>query len=308
MEFIRGFHNLRDHHRGCVLSIGNFDGLHLGHQALIRRLREHAQQRQVPACVQTFDPTAREFFDPPSAPPRVLTLRDKCRLLAQAGVQRLLCVRFDRRLAAMDATRYVEDILVARLGVRVVVVGEDFRFGAGRAGDLPLLQALGRQHGFVAEALGAVTLQGRRCSSTALRQALAEPDLQRAALLLGWPYALSGRVRPGLKLGRTLGMPTANITLRRVPALRYGVYAVRAQADDLRWEGVANIGVRPTLGLTRPLLEVHVFADTAPLYGRELRIEFCRYLRPERRFDSLDQLSAQMQADKAAAQAWFAGR
>lgn len=306
MELIRGLHNLRERHRGCVLSVGNFDGFHRGHQALIERLREHAQRTGLPMMVQIFEPTPREYFAPAQAPGRVATFRDKLGRLEAAGVARVLCTRFDRRFAAMPAERYVEALLVGRLGVKAVVVGDDFRFGASRGGDLALLRALGERHGFVAEALGTVQVEGERVSSSAVRAALALPDLARAQRLLGRPYALSGRVRRGLQLGRKLGMPTVNLVLRRRPALRFGVYAVRVCAGARQWDGVASIGVRPTLAQSRGwLLEAHLFGTSEMLYGAVLEIEFRKFMRPELRFESLDALAAQMQADSVAAQAWL---
>jgi riboflavin kinase / FMN adenylyltransferase len=308
MELIRGLHNLRERHRGCVLSIGNFDGFHRGHQALVARLREHAGRLGLPAVVQVFEPTPREFFGAGQAPGRIATFRDKLVQLAGAGVARVLCVRFDRRLAEVSAGDYVEQVLVDRLGVKAVVVGDDFRFGAGRGGDLGLLQRLGARHGFVAEGLGTVAVAGERVSSTAVRAALAQADLARAGRLLGRPYALCGRVRRGLQLGRSLGMPTINVVLRRQPALRLGVYVVRAQCGARNWDGVANLGVRPTLGAAADgacLLEAHLFGDPGTLYGQLVEVEFRKFLRPEQRFDSLDALAAQMQKDGAEAKAWL---
>ena len=303
MELIRGLHNLRERHRGCVLSIGNFDGFHRGHQALVARLREHAQRAGVPAVVQVFEPTPRERFAPGQAPGRVATLRDKLAQLAAAGVERVLVVRFSAAFAAIPAARYVEDVLVGKLGVRAIVVGNDFRFGAGRGGDLALLKELGGRLGFTAEAVAAVEVDGERASSTALRAALAVPDLARAARLLGRPYALSGRVRRGAQLGRKLGMPTVNVPLRRWPALRLGVYAVRVRVAGREWDGVANIGVRPMVAGGRCVLEAHVFGEPGTLYGQGVEVRFVEFLRDERKFESFDALAAQMQADGAQARA-----
>jgi riboflavin kinase / FMN adenylyltransferase len=307
MELIRGLHNLRERHRGCVLSIGNFDGFHRGHQALIARLRQHAARARVPVAVQIFEPTPREYFargKAGAAPPgRVATFRDKLAALSGAGVERLLCVRFNQRFAAIPAQRYVEDVLVARLGIQAIVVGDDFRFGAGRGGDLRLLRELGAKHGFVAEAVEAVTVGGERASSTALREALAVPDLARAGRLLGRPYVLSGRVRRGAQLGRKLGMPTVNVPLRRRPALRMGVYAVRVRAAGREWDGVANIGVRPMLEKSACVLEAHLFGEPGSLYGQMVEVGFTEFLRDEQRFESFDALAAQMQADGAQARA-----
>ena len=305
MELIRGLHNLRERHRGCVLSIGNFDGFHRGHQALIARLRQHAQRTGQPAAVQIFEPTPREFFAKDRRSARVATFRDKLAQLEAAGVARVLCVRFGARFAAIPAQRYVEDVLVGRLGVKAVVVGDDFRFGAGRGGDLQLLQALGARHGFVAEAVGTVEVDGERASSSALRAALAVPDLARAERLLGRPYALSGRVRRGLQLGRKLGMPTVNVVMRRQPALHFGVYVVRVRCGARQWDGVANLGVRPTLRESGCVLEAHLFGASEQLYGKVVEVGFRRFLRPEQRFETLEALAAQMQADGEQARAWL---
>jgi riboflavin kinase/FMN adenylyltransferase len=304
MELIRGLHNLRERHRGCVLSIGNFDGFHRGHQALIARLREQARRAQVPAAVQVFEPTPRELFAPAQAPGRVATLRDKLGQLEAAGVERVLIVRFDRKFAAIPAARYVEDVLVGKLGIRAIVVGGDFRFGAGRGGDVALLKESGGRFGFAVEAVAAVQAGGERASSTALREALAVPDFARAGRLLGRPYTLSGRVRRGAQLGRKLGMPTVNVPLRRRPALRLGIYAVRVRAAGRDWDGVASIGLRPMLERSSGcVLEAHVFGDPGTLYGQAVEVRFMEFLREERRFESFDALAAQMQADGAQARA-----
>lgn len=305
MELIRGFHNLQPRHRGCVLAIGNFDGVHLGHQALISRLREHSAALKVPVAVQVFEPTPREFFDPAKAPGRIATFRGKLAALETAGVDRVLCARFDRRLAQMPAAQFVEEMLHRRLGVRALVVGADFRFGAGRGGDFALLQEQGRRLGFITEAAATVMSAGERVSSTAIREALEVPDLDRAARLLGRPYTLSGRVRKGLQLGRKLDMPTANIALHRRPALRFGIYAVEAVCGSRRWQGVANVGVRPTLANSACLLEAHLFGEVGDIYGAVLQVSFGKFLRPEQRFDSLDLLRAQMHADAQQARNWF---
>lgn len=301
MELIRGLDNLRQRHRGCVLTIGNFDGVHRGHQALIARTRELAAERGVPAAVLTFEPTPREHFAPDSAPPRVTTFRSKLAALAATGLDRVIVARFSGALSRQTPEAFIDELLVGRFGLRAIVVGDDFRYGRRREGTVELLRARARRHGFQVEAVDSVIVEGERCSSTALREALAVPDLARAQRLLGRPYSIRGRVRAGLRLGRELGMPTANIHFRRPLALRQGVWAVRAACEGRRWDGVASLGVRPTLGLTRCLLETHLFGAPGSLYGRELEVEFCTWLRPELRFDSLDELAARMQQDAARA-------
>lgn len=303
MELIRGLHNLDARHRGSVLSIGNYDGVHRGHQALLARLGEASAQHRLPATVMIFEPTPREWFARGEVPRRVLSLRDKLDALAAHGVARVLIARFDARLAAVSAEAFVREILLAQLGMKAVIVGDDFRFGARRAGDFALLQALGAELGFAALAAPTVMVQGQRCSSTALRAALAAADLDGAQTLLGRRYAISGRVRHGLKLARALGMPTANLPLKRLPPLPLGVYAVRASVAG-RFEqlaGVAAIGIRPTIGGTPCLLETHLFAEGLDLgeslYGATMRVEFHRYLRREEKFDSLEALKQQMLID-----------
>ena len=298
MELIRGLHQLRDPGAGCALTIGNFDGVHCGHQALIARTVQLARQHGVMPALLTFEPTPREFFAPDDRPGRISSLRAKLQLLEGFGIQRLIIQRFDRPFSCVQADAFVEDLLVRRLGVKAVVVGDDFRYGAKRAGDFAQLQAMGRRHGFEVQGVPSVMVAGRRCSSTAVRAALAQSDLALAAQLLGRPYSITGRVRRGLQLGRQLNMPTANLNLFRRPALRLGIYAVRVRDGDRRWDGVASLGVRPTLGLTRCLLETHLFGEPGNLYGRELEIEFVRYQRAELKFDSLDALAEQMQVDK----------
>jgi riboflavin kinase/FMN adenylyltransferase len=307
MELIRGLHNLAPRHRGSVVSIGNFDGLHRGHQALIARLRTLAGEHRLPATVVCFEPMPREYFQRDNPPPRIADLRGKLRDLAAFGVDRVLLLPFGPRLAAMSAEAFVRQVLVDGLGARAVIVGDDFRYGAKRVGDLTLLQAIGASAGFSAEGLGTVTLDGERSSSTGLRAALALPDLDTVERLLDRRYRITGRVRHGLKLGRELGMATANLHLRRPPALAHGVYAVKAYWDEAPngLPGVASLGVRPTLGLTTCLLETHVFDAKPNLYGRELAIEFHKFLRPQLTFDGLDALAAQMQADGRAARTHF---
>jgi len=305
MELIRGLHNLRERHRGCVLSIGNFDGFHLGHQALVARLKQHAARAGLPATVQIFEPTPREVFARDRVPGRIATFRDRLAQLEAGGVDRVLCVAFNKRFAAIPAERYVEEVLAGRLGVKAVVVGDDFRFGAGRGGDLGLLKRMGERLGFVAEAVGTVEVDGERVSSSAVRAALQQPDLDHVRRLLGRPYAMSGRVRRGLQLGRKLGMPTVNVAMRRQPALHFGVYVVRVRAGARVWDGVASLGVRPTLARSGCILEAHLFDVSEELYGRVVEVEFRRFLRSERRFDSLEALAAQMQTDGEQARAWL---
>lgn len=303
MELIRGLHNLRERHRGCVVTVGTFDGVHRGHQVLIDRTRSHSKRVGLPLTVLTFEPTAREFFAPEQAPPRISTLRDKLAALESYGVDRLIIARFDRRFAEQSAQAFLEDVLIGRLGVRAIVVGDDMHFGKKRAGDLRYLMSRSDEFGLVVDGMQTVIVSGERCSSTAVRDALGKGDLPGAECLLGRPYVISGRVRRGLQLGRKLGMPTANLPLRKRMALARGVYAVVARCDGNEWPGVASFGHRPTLGLSEDLLETHLFEPPGELYGRLLQVEFRAWLRPELKFESLDALAAQMQRDAADARA-----
>ena len=307
MELIRGLHNLRDASRGCVLSIGNYDGVHLGHQALLAALREQGAARNLPTTVLTFEPTPREYFSPATAPRRVLTLRVQLDALAGQGVQRVVLARFDAHLAALAAEDFITGIIAHDLGAKALVIGDDFRFGAQRRGDFAMLQAHAGRCGYTLVQAPTLSADGQRCSSTALRTALAAGELEAARRLLGRRYAISGRVRHGKKLARSLGMPTANLPLRQRPPLPFGVYAVRATVPGLfdGCAGIASLGVRPTIGTTPCLLEVHLFAD-ADLYGREMRVDFLRYERPEENFESLEALKQQMHVDAEQVKTFFA--
>lgn len=308
MQLIRGVQNLPADWPGAALTIGNFDGIHRGHQALIAATGRWARRLNLPLTVLCFEPTPREYFAPVAAPGRISTLRSKLRDFAEAGVDAVVIQRFGPPFCALSGTEFIDRIVHRHLRAQAVVVGDDFVFGARRSGDLKLLQARGATLGFTAEGLGSVRLGELRFSSTALREALAQADLAQAERLLNRPYRVLGRVVRGLQLGRQLQMPTANINLRRRPALQLGVYAVRAQlSGDARcWRGVASIGVRPTLGITRCLLEAHLFDDPGDIYGRLLDVEFRHFLRAEERFDSLAELQLQMHRDKADAMAFLA--
>lgn len=299
MKLIRGLSNLRARSHGCALAIGNFDGLHRGHMTLLGQAQQHARALGVPAAVMIFEPMPREYFARMQPPPRIGELRDKLRRFERAGMDEVICLHFDKRLASMSAEQFIDDVLLARVKARAIVVGDDFRFGAGRRGDSAMLRQHAAGPGVPVSIVSQVEADGERCSSTSIRDALGAGDLQRAERLLGRPYSMIGRVRHGLKLGRQLGMPTLNFPLEHAPALRLGVYAV--EADDRKtgehYKGVAAVGVRPTIGGTRPLLEVHLFDTAGDWYGREFDIHFRHFLRGEQKFDSLDALAAQMQRD-----------
>jgi len=289
------------------LTIGNFDGVHLGHRAMLQRLVEKTRELGLPCSVLTFEPHPREFFSPLAAPARLSRLREKLELLAEAGIQRTHVLRFGAQLAALAADRFVDEVLVRGLGVRWLLVGRDFRFGAKRAGDFAALQTAAAGGGFEVEAMGDVVEAGQRISSSGVRTALAEGDLAGAARLLGRRYSMSGRVAHGEKLGRTLGFPTANIVLRRQPPLA-GVFAVEAELEETHavLRGVASVGRRPTVKENAaPLLEVHLFGWNGDLYGRHLRVTFLRKLRDEQKYDGLEALRAAIGRDADQAKEYF---
>ena len=288
-----------------ALTIGNFDGVHRGHQAMLSRLIEAAEDLALPAAVLTFDPHPREFFTPASAPPRLSSLRGKLEAFAAFGVARAYIVRFDSQFAAHTPQAFVDDVLVGRLGARWVLVGDDFRFGRRRAGDLATLRSLARH--FSVEAMRTVAIDGERASSSAVRDALGEADFAAAARLLGRAYTISGKVAHGAKLGRRLGFPTANLRLRRQPPFT-GIYAVRVHGlGEVAREGVASLGVRPTVAHGgQPLLEVYLFDFDADIYGRRITVEFVQKIRDEARYPDLHSLSRQIQRDVARAREVFA--
>lgn len=308
VELIRGRHNLRPGHRGSAVTIGNFDGLHRGHQAVLGQLVERARELELPSVVMSFEPTPREYFAGHSAPPRLLRFREKFEGLAAAGVDRLFCVRFGANVADMSAEDFIEDFLVAGLGVEYLVVGDDFRFGRNRAGDFGTLEAGGRNHGFEVTDTPSCIVDGVRVSSTGVREALGEGDLARAEELLGHRYAMTGRVVEGDRRGRRLGYPTANFKPGRRVLPLGGVFAARVLgAAEHPVPAVVNLGTRPTVEGKEALLEAHLFDFEADLYGRRLTVEFVARLRDEERFDSLEALKAQMDADAALARQVLAG-
>lgn len=304
MELVRGLYNLRARHRGCVATIGNYDGVHRGHQHMIASVRANAGRLGLPAAVITFEPTPREFFEGDAAPARLTRLREKLEAFASYGVDRMLVLRFDRRMQAMGAAEFVDRLLVRGLGVRHVVVGHDFHFARRREGNLATLMEAGQRHGFTVEEVGRYMDDGERVSSSLVREALGRGDLERARRLLGRPYRMAGRVRRGQQLGRKLGFPTANLALHRKVVPLWGVFAVRVSGAGLiDHPAVVSLGTRPTIDGTEPLLEVHVFDFAGDLYGRYLDVDFIRRLRDERRFETIEALVEQMHRDAAAARA-----
>jgi riboflavin kinase/FMN adenylyltransferase len=289
-----------------ALAIGNFDGVHLGHAALAGKLLATAQKLGLPPTILTFEPHPREFFAPASAPARLSTLREKLELLADCGVEQAMICPFNAGFAALTADAFIEQVLVRSLRVRHLIVGDDFRFGSGRTGDFHLLQAAGEKHGFAVAAMDSVLVDGERVSSSGVRRALAAGDMDRAARLLGRPYVMDGQVCHGDKIGRQLGFATANIRIRHNPLPMTGVFAVEVGGlGEHPLPAVANLGVRPTVGGTRTLLEVHLFDFDRDIYGAHISVRFVHKLRDEQRFPNFDALKAQIAADAASARAFF---
>ncbi len=306
MQVFRGIPERSDH--GCVLTIGNFDGVHRGHQTLLAKLTAKAQATGLPSAVLTFEPHPREYFTHENRPIRLTSLREKIQRIADQGVDRLYIGRFNTRFAALTAEQFIEDILIRGLCARQVMIGDDFRFGRGRKGDFAMLQAAGSQAGFTVEAMHTLVHEGERVSSSAVRSALAEGDMPHAARLLGRPYSISGRVMHGDKIGRTIGFPTANIQLKHRSPPLMGIYTVSVEGlADLPWPGVASVGVRPTINdAGRPTLEVHLFDWNTECYGAHLKVNFLAKQRDEERYDTLEALTAQIARDADQARAYFA--
>jgi riboflavin kinase/FMN adenylyltransferase len=307
MQVIRGLHNLRAEHRGCVATIGNFDGVHLGHQAVFRHLRERAAAFGLPTTVVTFEPQPMEYFAPDAAPARLTRVREKLQALKDAGIDRVVLLEFGRKLAAMSARQFVQELLVIGLDVKFLYVGDDFRFGRGRVGDIELLRQTGEAHGFEVANMNTFMDGEARVSSTRIREALAQGDLALAERNLGRPYRICGRVAHGDARGRTIGFPTANIDLHRKVSPVHGVFAVMVYGlAEAPLPGVANIGNRPTVtGDSRYLLEVHLFDFARTIYGEHVQVEFRKRLRDERRFESFEALRRQILLDAAQARSFF---
>lgn len=290
-----------------MLTIGNFDGVHRGHQALLQMLVRKARSLGLPAVVLTFEPHPREYFSPDDAPARLASLREKLLLLAASGVDRVHVCRFDAHMAALSAERFLDEVLIAGLGLRHLIIGDDFRFGARRQGDFALLQGAGARCGFGVEAMPTLEVGTERVSSSAVRAALAAGDLDHAARLLGRAYSVAGRVVHGDGRGRTLGYPTANVQMKHRKAALSGVFAVAVEGlADHPVPAVANVGVRPTVTRsTRASLEVHLLGWRRDCYGAHMRVHFLHKQRDEARFESLDALTAQIARDADTARAWF---
>lgn len=306
MELIRGVHNLRPRHRGCVATIGNFDGVHAGHRAIVAQVAAKAKALGLPSVVMVFEPQPREFFAPQQAPARLMTFREKCEVLAALGVDRVLCVRFNNAFSAQSAEEFCDDILINGLGIRHLVVGDDFRFGHDRSGDFAFLQQAGLRAGFTVEHTCTFEMDGERVSSTRVRETLERSDFDYAGRMLGQPFFMSGRVIHGQRLGRTIGVPTANLLPKRIRTPISGVFAVEVQGLDggVR-QGVANLGTSPTVNGQRVRLEVHLFNFNGDIYGHHVQVVFRHKIRDEQKFSGLDALKAAIQQDIETARHYF---
>ena len=301
MELIRGLVNLHERQRGCVVTIGTFDGIHLGHQALLQRLEEHAARLSVPTVVLTFEPTPREYLAPDAPPARLTSFRERWRVLGGMGLGYLLLLRFGEGLRNLSGEDFA-GLLAREVGAKAIVVGHDFRFGCNGEATAPMLADAGRRLGFEVDVVPPVMLDGARVSSSGVREALGRGDFALAGRWLGRPYSMRGRVIQGQRLGRDLGFPTANLRIERRRTPLQGIFAVRVHGvATTPLQAVASLGTRPTVGGVHTLLEVHVFDFSANLYGREIEVEFVAKLRDEEYFPTLDALVAQIHRDAAEA-------
>ncbi|WP_211824586.1 bifunctional riboflavin kinase/FAD synthetase [Kistimonas asteriae] len=298
MQLIRGFQNIQPLPQGCVATIGNFDGVHLGHQDILAQVREKAAALNLPACVVLFEPQPREFFTGEQAPARVYTLRDKLEVLAAEGVDTVLCLPFNEAFRSLTADEFIQTVLVDILAVRHLVVGDDFRFGCDRSGNFARLASAGKTLGFSVDHTRTVMINDERVSSTRIRQALAAGDFVDVNTLLGRTYLISGKVSHGQRLGRSMGVPTANIVLKRKSLPVRGVFAVRVHGLlDQVYNGVANVGSRPTVAGQGARLEVHLLDYQGDLYGQRIQVEFLHKIRDEQSFRSISDLKAAIADD-----------
>jgi riboflavin kinase/FMN adenylyltransferase len=315
--FIRGLHNLPAFYqggedvsgRGVVATIGTFDGLHRGHQAIMAQVRDKAVANGLPGMAMMFEPHPREYFHREDAPARLMRLREKVEALEAEGIEQVFCLQFNPTLRAMTARDFIEKVLVTGLNIRCLIVGDDFRFGCDRVGTAAMLAAAGREFGFEVIDTATVEHEGRRISSTWVREALEAGDFALAETLLGRTYSITGRVVHGQKLGRTLGVPTANINLQHYRAPLSGVYIVEVPLADGVHPGVANVGVRPTVGgLVKPIHEVHLLDWQGDVYGQRIKVAFLAKIREEQRFSGTDELLTAIRGDIAGAKSYFARR
>lgn len=304
--FIHGLHNLHAAERGSVLTIGSFDGVHLGHQHMLAQLSAKARAMGATATAMTFEPQPYEYFSGERAPARLMRLRDKVQALLEHGVDQVVCLPFNARLRHLTAEQFVQSVLVDGLAIRYLVVGDDFRFGCDRAGDFTFLRQAGLRLGFGVCNTSTFSWSGERVSSTRIREELELAHFDTVQQLLGRPYCMTGKVVRGQQLGRTLGVPTANVHLHRYRSPLSGVFTVIARIDSVDYKGVANVGVRPTvLEGAKPILEVHLLDFDRDIYGKNIQVTFCSKLREECKFASIEALRAQLERDILAGKAYF---
>ncbi|HIL20928.1 MAG TPA: bifunctional riboflavin kinase/FAD synthetase [Candidatus Thioglobus sp.] len=302
MHLIRGLHNLKKLN-GCVLTIGNFDGVHSGHQEIIRRLTAKAKELDVPSIVISFSVTPQTFFGRPKA--RLSNFRDKHILLESLGVDKHLLIRFNKTFSETSANSFIEEIIMGRLNARYCIIGDDFRFGKGRLGDFKLLEKYAKSGGFSADKLGDIQIKDQRVSSSAIRNCLALGEFDKAEQLLGRPYSISGLIAHGAKQGRTIGFPTINIGIRRNLSPVLGVFAVLVDINSVTYYGVCNVGKRPTVGAEKTLLEVFLFDFDQEIYGEHATVTFKYRVREEKKFASFDELKIQIAEDVKSAKRFF---
>jgi len=310
MQLILGLHNLDGMKarlaQGCVLTIGNFDGVHLGHQQVLKAVADKAKHLGLPSVVMLFEPLPIEFFAPEKAPVRLMNFREKIRELQATEIDKVLCVRFDSRFSALTAQQFVQTVLVDHLNVKHLVVGDDFRFGKQRLGDFNTLQKAGQTFGFSVMDMPTFDVADERVSSTRIRMALKQPNLNEAKVLLGRPFKFNGRVIHGQKLGRTIGFRTLNLNPKRIQMPVHGVFAVTVGGiAEKAWPGVANIGLRPTVDGLRPSIEVHLFNWNKDIYGQHVDVTLEKFIRVEKKFDGIEALKTQIGLDAELAKQFF---
>jgi riboflavin kinase/FMN adenylyltransferase len=307
MELIRGLQNIASNHHGCVATIGNFDGVHLGHQAVLGQLAEKAAELCLPTVLITFEPQPMEYFVPDKVPARLTRFREKMLALQRYSVDRVCCLSFNDKLAKLKAEDFIEQVLINKLGVKYLVVGDDFRFGLNRTGTFDTLVKAGEKYGFQVVSMHTFEIDAKRVSSTRIRHALEKGDMAGAEKLLGRRYRMSGRVAHGEKFGRELGFPTANVHLHRHASPVQGIFVVEVFGLDKEpLQGVASVGTRPTVNETKALLEVFLFDFDQDIYGKHIQVSFLKKLRDEEKFASIEKLKQQIQMDVEQAQAYFA--
>ena len=308
MEVIRGLLNVREKHRGAIVTIGNFDGVHKGHQSILKEVRARADKLNVPAMLICFEPQPKEFFDLYDAPARLTRFREKVDLLSDQRIDYVYCVKFDEKARTMTAVEFVR-ILVEEIGISALFVGDDFHFGFDRSGDFKYLQDVGKSHHFDVINMYTISHDNERVSSTRIRESLAQGDFELAESLLGYAYSISGKVIYGRQIGRTLGVPTANIQLNRYVAPITGVFAVEMLFDGQAFPGVANVGVRPTIDdhTLKPILEVHLFDFSDDIYGKTAKVVFRQKIRDEKKFAGIEALKAAIMNDIEDAKVFFRG-